>query len=188
VTPGPRGAAARRRRILAVLSLATLAAAAAVTVGSVLGRPVPAWVVAVPGGLMTAYLLLLVVLRPGAAGRLRQVEHATPHDVAAHPEQPSQAPAETAPVPAQHAPAAAPEAGAEHETTWTPVPVPVPTYVTAPRARRAVRTIDLSNPGSWTSTLEPGEGEAEAAVAVSAPVAAEQPEPPLVEHRRAVGD
>jgi Ca2+/Na+ antiporter len=34
---------------------------------------------------------------------------------------------------------------------WAPVPVPLPTYVTAPKAVRHTRVIDLTTPGAWTS-------------------------------------
>jgi hypothetical protein len=34
---------------------------------------------------------------------------------------------------------------------WDPVPVPVPTYVSAPKAPRSVRIVDLTKPGAWTS-------------------------------------
>ena len=34
---------------------------------------------------------------------------------------------------------------------WAPVPVPLPTYVTAPKAVRRTRVIDLTTPGAWTS-------------------------------------
>jgi len=37
------------------------------------------------------------------------------------------------------------------ERVWEPVPVPLPTYVLAPRAPRSVRVIDLTKPGAWTS-------------------------------------
>ena len=37
------------------------------------------------------------------------------------------------------------------ERVWDPVPVPLPTYVLAPRAPRSVRVIDLTKPGAWTS-------------------------------------
>jgi hypothetical protein len=35
--------------------------------------------------------------------------------------------------------------------SWEPVPVPLPTYVLAPKAPRSVRVIDLTLPGAWTS-------------------------------------
>jgi hypothetical protein len=40
---------------------------------------------------------------------------------------------------------------ADGGSLWDPLPVTLPTYVTKPRARRTVRTIDLSEPGTWTS-------------------------------------
>ncbi len=39
----------------------------------------------------------------------------------------------------------------EAERAWAPIPVPLPTYVTAPKAPRSVRVIDLTKPGLWTS-------------------------------------
>lgn len=39
----------------------------------------------------------------------------------------------------------------EQDQEWEPVPVPLPTYVTAPKAPRSVRVIDLTKPGLWTS-------------------------------------
>ncbi|HSK55093.1 MAG TPA: hypothetical protein VK908_07550 [Jiangellales bacterium] len=35
--------------------------------------------------------------------------------------------------------------------SWAPVPVPLPTYVTAPKAPRVIRRIDLSSCQAWTS-------------------------------------
>lgn len=43
------------------------------------------------------------------------------------------------------------------DTLWDPLPVTVPTYVTKPRAGRTVRTIDFSQPGTWTSGHIEGE-------------------------------
>lgn len=40
---------------------------------------------------------------------------------------------------------------------WDPLPVTVPTYVTKPRAGRTVRTIDLGEPGTWSSGHVEGE-------------------------------
>ena len=36
-------------------------------------------------------------------------------------------------------------------TLWDPLPVTLPTYVTKAQAKRTVRTIDLREPGTWTS-------------------------------------
>lgn len=195
--PSARSAAARRRRVLTTLALATLLTASVVGVAAVAGLPVPEWVVAVPGGLMVAYLVLLAVVRPGsrAAGTAQPVAQrptVVTASVAADAADAAEATGEveqplvletSAALPA--ADAAAPAAA---DSTWTPVPLPTPTYVTAPRAR-SVRTIDLSNPGSWT-----------AAPAASAPASRSVPagegddqggehrDDYLIEHRRAVGD
>jgi hypothetical protein len=41
------------------------------------------------------------------------------------------------------------------EETWQPVPVPLPTYVTAPVAERPEpMTIDLTRPGAWSDAQE----------------------------------
>ncbi|MGW3076854.1 divisome protein SepX/GlpR [Kitasatospora sp. NPDC001132] len=43
------------------------------------------------------------------------------------------------------------ERGAAGPDSWEPVPVPLPTYVTAPVAPRVSRGLDLSSPGTWTA-------------------------------------
>lgn len=40
---------------------------------------------------------------------------------------------------------------ADGGSLWDPLPVTLPTYVSKPRAARTVRTIDLSEPGTWSS-------------------------------------
>ncbi|CAN5141103.1 hypothetical protein BH24ACT12_BH24ACT12_21260 [soil metagenome] len=40
---------------------------------------------------------------------------------------------------------------------WDPLPVTLPTYVSAPKAARSIRTIDLAAPGTWTSGRVAGE-------------------------------
>ncbi len=37
------------------------------------------------------------------------------------------------------------------DRVWEPVPVPVPTYVNAPKAPRSVRTMDLTEPGTYSA-------------------------------------
>ena len=71
---------------------------------------------------------------------------------------------------------------------WDPLPVTLPTYVTKPKARRTVRTIDLGEPGTWTS------GRTEEDTQIVAQAAAENAEARAVEgaadegnHQRAVG-
>ncbi|MEV4613908.1 gephyrin-like molybdotransferase receptor GlpR [Kitasatospora sp. NPDC049258] len=43
------------------------------------------------------------------------------------------------------------ERGAAGPDSWEPVPVPLPTYVTAPVAPRVTRSLDLGAPGTWDS-------------------------------------
>jgi hypothetical protein len=191
--PSSRSAAARRRRVLTVLALATLLTAAVVGVASLADLPVPAWLVAVPGGLMVAYLLLLAVVRPGThsaapAEPLRQAgDHLPVENAASADEAPVVPPLETSEAPPVSAET---PVAAGSDSTWTPVPLPTPTYVTAPRAR-SVRTIDLSNPGSWTAA--PAAASAMAAPSVMAHHEADEGDAEqlgdyLLEHRRAVGD
>ena len=54
---------------------------------------------------------------------------------------------------------------ADGGTLWDPLPVTLPTYVNKPRAQRTVRTIDLGEPGTWTSgrTAQDAEIAAQAA-------------------------
>ncbi len=183
----PVSAAARRRRLLAVLTALVVLTAT----GAVLGRLAPA-LVAPPVLLLAGYVALLV-----ATARLRAAALAAPRhgrvarqlpplsrtlDVPAgtpalstsaasapvhrspaaervdpvaddHVLRPHSPAAEVQPVEIS-APAAAattPAPAAADPDGWQPVPVPVPTYVTAPKAQRTIRTIDLSSAGSWTS-------------------------------------
>lgn len=46
---------------------------------------------------------------------------------------------------------AVPSMATTGEAMWDPLPVTLPTYVTKPRAGRTVRTIDFSQPHTWTS-------------------------------------
>jgi hypothetical protein len=84
---------------------------------------------------------------------------------------------------------------AEADRAWEPVPVPLPTYVSAPRAPRSVRIIDLTAPGAWTSGrladqpegADDGDGRgltAQQSAAREGIVTGEL----LIERRRAVGD
>lgn len=66
------------------------------------------------------------------------------------------------------------------EPLWDPLPVTVPTYVTKPRAGRTVRTIDFSQPGTWTSGHVEGEQ-------TELPLNTRHDEDGTGEHRKAVG-
>ncbi|MEU6283399.1 gephyrin-like molybdotransferase receptor GlpR [Streptomyces sp. NPDC047028] len=71
-----------------------------------------------------------------------------------------------------------------HGDSWDPVPVPLPTYVTAPVAPRATSDVDLGAPGTWSSARSSAViPEQDAA----APPAAEQPAASAAEDRPADG-
>jgi hypothetical protein len=71
---------------------------------------------------------------------------------------------------------AVPSISTSGEALWDPLPVTLPTYVTKPRAGRTVRTIDFSQPHTWTSGHIEGED-------VELPERRDD----TGEHRRAVG-
>jgi len=58
-----------------------------------------------------------------------------------------------------------PKGSAQDRNTWQPNQVPVPTYVTAPKAVTPKRVIDLTVPGAWTAEQERLASEALSAVA-----------------------
>jgi hypothetical protein len=72
---------------------------------------------------------------------------------------------------------AVPSISTSGEALWDPLPVTLPTYVTKPRAGRTVRTIDFSQPHTWTSGHIEGED-------VELPKRSDE----AADHRRAVGD
>ncbi len=199
-----RAAARRRRRILSVLLLSTL-----VVAGLAAFAVVPWWSVSIPAGLTVLFLVLArtQVRRARTAAFApvaTQVDEASAPAVretrpAARVEAPYGTPLAPAavvrnaqgfdeydpnedtiaiPVPVLDA------AGVETldgGTLWDPLPVTLPTYVTKPKARRTVRTIDLGEPGTWTSGRTAEDAELAAGAAQQADEQAE------VEPRRAVG-
>jgi hypothetical protein len=143
------GAAARRRRVLAVLALLTVATAVAVVLGAV-----PALVLAVPA----VMLVVFVVLAPRRpAGRATAATRPAPRRRRAAEVEPDLRPRPGRrtidPLPAPvTGPALAPTGtdGAPLDG-WEPVPTTLPTYVNAPRASGIPRILDLTTPGTWTS-------------------------------------
>ncbi|WP_306185805.1 gephyrin-like molybdotransferase receptor GlpR [Streptomyces sp. MK5] len=68
-----------------------------------------------------------------------------------------------------------------HGDSWDPVPVPLPTYVTAPVAPRASSDVDLGTPDSWSSA------RSSAAVPEQEDAASVAEEPPAPEEDRPAG-
>lgn len=169
-------AARRRRRVLAVLVLAF----AAVSVAAVIGT-LPLWSVAVPTLLLGGFVWL--------ARRAAAMEATT--RARRRLREPTMLATSTSP---QMAINDEPEPAAPTDPhAWEPVPVPLPTYLTKPKAPLlATRTIDLSVPGAWTSgRIEPAASSAES-VPLRKPVPGPRPVTEdvedLPEHRPAVGD
>ncbi|GLW70241.1 hypothetical protein Kpho02_25400 [Kitasatospora phosalacinea] len=168
---------ARRRRMVTMLFLAfALGAVVAAVAGFAF-----LWVPAVPGVLLTLYIGHLRRLErqryevkfdrtraAQAAERLRERERA--RSTARPASEPATARPASAAEPAAPADPATTRAtvlaeATEHEEwadgvraraaagpdSWEPVPVPLPTYVTAPVAPRTTRGLDLSAPDTWDS-------------------------------------
>jgi hypothetical protein len=180
-----RRATARRRRVLGLILVAN-AVVAGLAAAAVIG-----WVwQAVPAGLLVAWLVACRVMV--------RSEHAS-WDVVS-PQSSSSVPAAEAEEPPDDYSVARNDQGfaevdSDADTStlpavvdpdlWDPLPVTLPTYVTKPAAaRRTVRTIDLGEPGAWTS----GHTEEASAVArESDAVAAAAREAEVAEERRATG-
>jgi hypothetical protein len=178
-----RVAARRRRRILAFLLLCVVATGAAAYLGHL-----PPGSAAVPGGLTLAFLVLCrtQVRRDRRALARRSARRVAAAPAAGAAEQPVEQSVVEArvggPVPEQQTQHEWPQPRSEPEprievaaarepepelapppgvsgTLWDPLPVTLPTYVTKAKARRTVRTIDLGEPGTWTSGRTPEDAE-----------------------------
>jgi hypothetical protein len=145
-----RTATKRRRRVLGLLVLAIVG-----TVAAVLAHRLAWPYVAIPVGLLLAWLVAcrLMVRKERAWHPVEVAEDDLTGEIARVPSSSTD------------------QAGAPEEPRdpklWDPVPVTLPTYVSKPPARRSVRTIDLDSTGVWTS----GRTEADSALAREAEAA-----------------
>ncbi|MFD3946975.1 hypothetical protein [Streptomyces sp. NPDC058579] len=191
---------ARRRRTTVVLFLAFTLGAVVAAVGGLAFL----WAPAVPAVLLSAYIVHLrtkerrrfvyVMDRrraEAAAARLRENRPRRP----AAPAEPEDEPARPEPEPA---PEVSPqeagrralveqtdhaewvdqqrERGPARGDSWDPVPVPLPTYVTAPVAPRATSGIDITDPETWSSARS-STAAPDAPTATPAPNANPNPNP-----------
>ncbi|MEU2109036.1 hypothetical protein [Streptomyces sp. NPDC019507] len=168
---------ARRRRTTVLLFLAFSLGAIVAAVGG-LGL---LWAPAAPAVLLSAYIAYLraqerrrfvyVMDRrraEAAAQRLRETRSRRRQAVAEEPDEAAQARPEPEPAPAVSPQEAGRRAlveqtdhaewvdqqrdpGPGRGDSWDPVPVPLPTYVTAPVAPRATSGIDVTDPETWSS-------------------------------------
>ncbi|MEV7567863.1 divisome protein SepX/GlpR [Streptomyces tanashiensis] len=174
--PGAAAERARRGKVLARRRRTTTLLFAGFTLGAVVaavGGVAFLWAPAVPALLLSAYIVHLRVQErrrfvyvmdrrraEAAAARLRESRRPVPTP---EPE------ADSAPM----APAVSPqeadrralveqtdhaewvdqqrERGPARGDSWDPVPVPLPTYVTAPVAPRATSGIDITDPETWSA-------------------------------------
>jgi hypothetical protein len=171
-----RKAARRRRRVLGTVLVGLLA-----TVGVAAFGLISWWWVAMPATLLAAWLVACrLMVRHERNTRFDSsigtpdeppVEEWAPAPVSDDPvhdalDDTSQTPAITDP------------------SLWDPMPVTLPTYVTAPpAARRTVRTIDLDSTGVWTS----GRSEADTALAREAEEAERMARARVAQQQRATG-
>lgn len=152
------------------------------------------WYVAVPGGLLVAWLVACRLMVKSERREASRPVRRTQAPVAAAADEDGE-PTQAHPV--IHAdlasgessvilPAVDAELADDDPSRWDMVPVTLPTYVTKPAAsRRTVQQIDLDSTGVWTS----GHSEAESALARTAQEI-KQAEARAAEeaaHRRAVG-
>lgn len=200
-----RAAARRRRHILGLLVLSTL-----VVTGLAAFAVVPWWSISIPAGLTVLYLVLCrtqvrrerdAAWDADLASSMADLVDAEPARRAAVRVEASYGVARPAVLNEQ----GFAEVDGEEDTVaievpvldavlvptadggslWDPLPVTLPTYVSKPKARRTVRTIDLDEPGTWTSgrSEEDSRLVAESAPAPSTGTADEG----LDEQQRAVG-
>lgn len=108
-----------------------------------------------------------------------------PDDVDAEPAVATAAAAAAGPADAGMSAGPVPDGFDGPRVGWDPVPVPAPMYVNAPRAPRAVRSIDLDTEGAWTSGRLVADAKAAAAAAVTR---SRQRDPQAAPAQRAVGD
>ncbi|GAA1548154.1 hypothetical protein [Nocardioides humi] len=190
--PSARRAAARRRRVFTILLLATV-----VVAGLAIGKVVD-WVwLAAPAGLMAAWLVAcrLMVRRERSvrsvrSSPVRKRRRTLADEAIATEDASAEASAEplrddTDEIPAVTAEVLDEPAAESPEEGWTPVPVPLPTYVAKAPAGRTVRTIDLDSTGVWSS----GRNEADSQLAREADAQRAQADAAAAEaeQRRATG-
>lgn len=194
-------AAQRRRRMLSLLLALIVVSLAVVFVGRA-----PVWLPAGPGVLLVLFLFVArraavtqarrrrVEARRRAAARQKETRQAT---VVWASDAESSSVDEDAPRRLVLPDELVAEAPAEDPNAWSPVSVPLPTYLTKAKATRpAARKIDLGQPGAWTSgRLDPASSiqlprrdpDERPAAPVETSEAA-RAEDVVEERRRAVGD
>lgn len=163
----------RRRRVLTVLLLTLVTA----TLGTIAGL-LPAGLIGVPAAVLLGFVVLArrATVREASwrhRGRMRQLARHRAEAAARHEHSHRRVAVLDEPEPVEPT----------DPDAWEPISVPLPTYLTKPKAEpHVVRTIDLTSAGAWTSgRLNPA-----SSVAMPPPHSAADAE--FAEHRPAVGD
>lgn len=133
-------AAQRRRRTLGVLVVALAFSSVSIVI-----VPIPMWVPGVIGGVLAVFLVTARRAAVAQSHRRRQLIRA-----ASRPAEPAE------PVEVEDGVRVAVLDESDRDEpadpdAWEPVDIPKPTYLSKPAAPRTIRTIDLTQPGSWTS-------------------------------------
>jgi hypothetical protein len=177
----PATLAARRRRVLTALVGAT------VLLVILAAASVAPWLLAAPPAIATiGYVMHLRV----QARRMREIAKLRTRAARFRAEAAQPSAAKSGRTAQKMAPATLVHDQLDTDDGWQPVSVPVPTYVTAPRAGRPIRRIDLQGDDAWTS----GRLVADAAAAGRAAAAAAHQELLVAREaestqiQRAVGD
>jgi Flp pilus assembly protein TadB len=154
--PAARDAARRRRRVLGVL-LGLLLVSVATSTFSV----TPWWSTAVPGGLVVLFLLVArLAVRAQQVRRFTEDLEEASGPIAGLPlraplseaeMQPDLEAEDTVSVTREELAAAVAAPTTDAGGLWDPLPITLPTYVNKPRARRTVRTIELTQAGVTSS-------------------------------------
>jgi hypothetical protein len=155
----------RRRNVLALILVANLAVVGAAAFGLISW-----WYVAIPAGLLVAWLVTCRIMVKGERAALDPAAGAFPEKPVEEPEVSADRIVVGDQDDALVDPMADTSAGMApvDPALWDPVPVTLPTYVNKPTAaRRTVRTIDLDDTGVWTS----GRTDADAQIAREAEAA-----------------
>jgi hypothetical protein len=143
--------AARRRRMLLALTLSTMVLAGVAALGNL-----PWWFPLLGVALVTLFLihLRMQARRSALIDRRRRFLTRSAHSQQRRRDREDwvrRARERRATAAEQLDHELPPEAAPADPDAWAPVPVPLPTYVTAPKAGRRTRVIDLTTPGAWTS-------------------------------------
>ena len=155
-----RRAARRRRRVLAVLLLA----AVAVSVTSYLGYT-PWLTTAIPGALVVAFLVVArLTVRAQQVRRVAPVQHSVaPAPLTAEEIEPDLGGEDTVGISRDELADAVAAPVLDEGSLWDPLPVTLPTYVNKARARRTVRTIEIT--AGTTGITSSGHDAADSALA-----------------------